>query len=158
MGKEDGTASSTQTVVDFTHPLYLHPSDTQSVTLVSQVLRGAENYEVWSRSITLALLAKNKMGIIDGTCTREDQDPHLCDLWDRCNAIVLSWLINSVDKQIATSIVFSNSARLVWLDLKDRFHKADGMRIFTLHKMINSIIQGTMNVSEYYTKLKDLWE
>ncbi|XP_028772106.1 uncharacterized protein LOC114729258 [Neltuma alba] len=157
MGK-DADNPITPSSIDFSHPLYLHPSDTQAVTLVSQVLRGSENYEVWSRSMRLALFARNKLGLIDGTCLRENQDEKLRGLWDRCNAIVLSWLVNSVDRQLATGIVFSSSARSVWLDLKERFHKADGVRIFSIHKAITSLKQGALSIPEYFTKLRDLWD
>ena len=32
--------------MDFNHPLYLHPSDTSSTMLISQVFTGAKNYTI----------------------------------------------------------------------------------------------------------------
>ncbi|KAK5825065.1 hypothetical protein PVK06_019867 [Gossypium arboreum] len=50
-------------VVNFNHPLYLHSSDTPSALLISHLLLGVEKYNIWSRSIKIALLAKNKLGL-----------------------------------------------------------------------------------------------
>ncbi|KAE8722590.1 hypothetical protein F3Y22_tig00013960pilonHSYRG00315 [Hibiscus syriacus] len=52
------------TVIDFNHPLYLHPSDTPSTILISHQLSGLDNYTIWSRSMLIVLLAKNKLGHI----------------------------------------------------------------------------------------------
>ncbi|KAK4286390.1 hypothetical protein QN277_002951 [Acacia crassicarpa] len=107
---------TTKTPVDVNHPLYLHPSNTHITSLVPQVLTGSANYVVWSRAMRLALRGKNKIGFIDGTFPRTRASEY-ADLWDRCDAVVLSWLIQLVDKEIATGIVFADSSHLVWQDL-----------------------------------------
>lgn len=103
--------------IDFSHPLYLHPSDTPGAVLVSFQLIGIDNYSLWSRSMRIALLAKNKIGFIDGTCTRNSVSPSLHNQWDRCNAIVLSWIMNSVSKELLSGIVYASNVHLVWKDL-----------------------------------------
>jgi len=40
-------------------------------------------------------------------------------------------------------------------DLKERFDKVNRMRIYQLHREINTLSQGTDSVSTYYTKLKN---
>ena len=37
--------------LDFSDPLYLHASDTISVSIVSVKLKGTENYSTWSRAM-----------------------------------------------------------------------------------------------------------
>jgi len=44
--------------------------------------------------------------------------------------MVISWLINAVVKDIGHSILFSATAKDVWLQLKQRFGEADGTKIF----------------------------
>jgi len=63
-------------------------------------LTGIENYALWSRSIKLALLGRNKIGLVDGSCKQEDVSVELRGQWERVNAIVLSWLLNSVSKSL----------------------------------------------------------
>lgn len=108
------------------HPLYLNSSNTSGVLLISIQLTGSENYSVWSRSMKIAILGRNKLGFIDGKCRKEGFGTNLVDLWERCNAIVLSWIMNSVSKELLSGIVYSTDACGVWRDLKERFDKVDG--------------------------------
>ncbi|KAL4279633.1 hypothetical protein GQ457_03G035300 [Hibiscus cannabinus] len=93
------------TEIDFNHILYLHPSDTPGVSLISHQLTGVENYSIWSRSLRIAFLAKNKLGFLDGECKREDFEDSLHPQWDRCNAIALSWILNTVSNDLSAGIV-----------------------------------------------------
>jgi len=67
-------------------------------------------------------------------------------------------IINSVSPQIAQTLVFRETAIEAWLDLKERFAKADRIRIATLCSTINNLKQGSKSVLEYFTELRTLWE
>jgi len=84
------------------------------------------------------------------------QDEHH-EHWETCNALVLSWIMNIVSPSLLSGIVYASNAFLVWEDLKERFDKVNYMRIYQLHREINTIVQGTNSVAEYFTKLKELW-
>lgn len=88
--------------------------------------------------------------------------PHDDDLnravWERCNHLVQSWLINSVSDSIAQTIVFCDTALEVWLDLKERFSKIDRIRIANMRFSINNLKQGAKSVLDYFTEMKSLWE
>jgi len=99
--------------IDHYHPLYLHPSDTSGSSLVSIQLTGPENYAIWSRSMRLALLGKSKLGFVDGKHTRDTFPSSLHDLWEKCNAIVLSWIINSIRKELLSSVIYASNASKV---------------------------------------------
>lgn len=64
------TMNATQLVdqVDHHHPLYIHPSDTQGLVLISIQLQRYESYSIWSRSLKIVLHGKNKLGFVLGTC------------------------------------------------------------------------------------------
>lgn len=72
------------------HPLYLNSIANSGAILISIQLAGAKNYQVWSRTMRIVILGRNKLGLIEGTCRKEAYGPNLSDLWERCNAIVLS--------------------------------------------------------------------
>lgn len=57
--------NSLQPNLDPNSPLYIHPSENQSFSLVSQPFNG-ENYGDWKCSVMIALSTKNKLGFIDG--------------------------------------------------------------------------------------------
>lgn len=82
--------------LDFGDPLYLHASDISSVPLISFKLKCTENYKVWACSMELPLETKNKMCFIDGSCEKDVTDLALSKQWDRCNYVVLSWVLGSV--------------------------------------------------------------
>ncbi|XP_050255160.1 uncharacterized mitochondrial protein AtMg00810-like [Quercus robur] len=50
-------------------PLFLHHGENPGVALVSHPLLGGENYLAWARSVRKFLIAKNKLGFIDGSLT-----------------------------------------------------------------------------------------
>jgi hypothetical protein len=106
-----------------------------------------------------ALGAKNKFDFVNGTIEVpiDDFDPSY-KAWSRCNMLVHSWLMNSVDDLIGQSIVYLENAIDVWNELKERFARGDYIRISELQVEIYSLKQGNKSVSEFFTSLKILWE
>ncbi|KAK4254080.1 hypothetical protein QN277_009509 [Acacia crassicarpa] len=87
MAEKDASAKASPGSIPFSHPLYLHPSDTQGLSIIQQTLTGSENYTVGSRAMRIALFGKHKLGFVDGTCQKEDQDSAMQPQWERCNAL-----------------------------------------------------------------------
>ena len=103
----------------------------------------------------VALIAKNKLGFALGTCSRPTTGSPLEGQWNRCDKMVLSWIINAVVKDIGQSLLFSSSANAVWLQLEPRFGEADGTRIFKIQRDLCTI---SMSVADYFTQIKKLWD
>ncbi|XP_047264122.1 uncharacterized protein LOC124896584 [Capsicum annuum] len=100
-------------VIDHTHHtrlLYLSSSDIPGVVQVGFPLTGIDNYSLWSRAMRLILLTKNKLDLKQ---------------WNRCNAIVISWIISNVSQNLVSGILFRSNAYLVWNDLRERFDKVN---------------------------------
>ncbi|XP_015165040.1 uncharacterized protein [Solanum tuberosum] len=144
--------------IDHKHPLFLQPSDTPGSMLIPIQLTGTENYGLWSRSMKIALLGKGKLGFVNGNYRREKFSETQSDAWEKCDAIVHSWIMNSVSKNLLNGIVYGSSANAVWEDLEERFNKINRVRVFQLHREITNLAQGTHSVSVYYSKLKELWD
>ena len=90
----------------------------------------------------IALSMKNKLGFIDGSIARPDgSDLNLLRSWTRNNNIVISWILNSVSKEISASIIYSDSAFDIWLDLKDCFQQSNGPHIFQLRRELINHLQ-----------------
>lgn len=87
------------------NPLYLHHGDSPGSHMVAQPLNG-DNYNAWSRSMIMALTAKNKIAFIDGSLPQPSFDDPIFRNWIRCNNMVLSWIMNSVTKEIVSSILY----------------------------------------------------
>lgn len=104
----------TSVVIDVLDPLCVNPSYRSMLKLIHEHLIGTENYGIWSRAMLIALRAKNKLAFIDGSCKKPDSESDKILLWERSNAIVLSWIMNVVSKEIFGGIVYSTDAAMVW--------------------------------------------
>ncbi|PWA90678.1 hypothetical protein CTI12_AA098680 [Artemisia annua] len=142
----------------FQNPLYLHPSDGPGSLTVQEKLNGAQNYRAWHRAIEIGLSTKGKLGFVRGTIARSTTDANLVELWDTCNNMVICWLIGSVNESIAKSIMFIGTSSEIWTQLEKRFALSDGSRRYKLNKDTYEITQSGGSISEYYTKMKCVWE
>jgi hypothetical protein len=143
--------------MDDSNPCLLNNGDNPGLSLVTQALIG-ENYHTWSRSMTMALIAKNKAGFVNGTIKPMEPISPQYSSWKRCDTMVLSWIINSLSKKISASVIYLDTAFEVWQDLKERFTQSNGPRVYELQKAIASLSQDQCSVSTFYTKLKALWD
>ncbi|KAM0019556.1 putative RNA-directed DNA polymerase [Helianthus debilis subsp. tardiflorus] len=158
MGDGPGPSVTLISKLDIGSPLYLHPSDSSALTIVNLKLKGTENYTVWASAMRLALEAKNKYGFIDGKCEKPKDGEVLSAQWDRCNSVVLTWLLNSISEELFLGQVFSKLASEVWNDLKESFDKVDGSIVYDLYKKINNISQNGSSVADYYNRLTTMWK
>ncbi|KAK6774393.1 hypothetical protein RDI58_029632 [Solanum bulbocastanum] len=122
--------------IDQNDPMYIGPSDASSSVLIPIKLTGFENYGIWSRSMRIALLGKRKYRFVTGACTRGLYKEEMHEQWETCNAIVLSWLMNTVSEELLSGIVYATTTFSVWADLKEIFDKVNHMRIYQLHREI----------------------
>ncbi|CAM8973249.1 unnamed protein product [Rhodiola kirilowii] len=107
--------------------------------------------------MTRALGIKAKFGFVQGLFPRPTNDPYQLARWERCNGVILSWIINSVTDDIAASLVHSVSCTQAWINLQKRFGGDNSMREYSITKEISLLMQGDMNVSTYFGKLLQLW-
>lgn len=137
--------------------LALHNSDHPGMQLVSTPLIDS-NYLTWSRSMVIALKAKDKLAFINGKCEMPDSRSEDYDKWQRVDNMVTSWLLNSISKDIVDAFLYVCSARELWEEIKGRFGESNGPLLYQLKREISSFTQADMTVIVYFTKLKKLWD
>ncbi|XP_022889067.1 uncharacterized protein LOC111404505 [Olea europaea var. sylvestris] len=113
---------------DPTSHYYLHPSDNPGALIVSEIFNG-DNYNSWSRSISMALSVKNKLGFIDGSL-----------------------------KSPSPSSIVTYNCLVRANDLVIRYIQSDGPRVYYLEKCLSSISQGSQSLTVYYNSFKAIWE
>lgn len=74
----------------------------------------------------------------------------------QCDSVLLDY--DSVSKKIFSGILHCTDAATLWDDFKERFKKVNGSRIFSLHREIGRLNQGTNYFSTYYSKMSFLWD
>ncbi|XP_062018138.1 uncharacterized protein LOC133734522 [Rosa rugosa] len=154
-----GSGTSGTSSDESANPLFLHHSDHPGLILVSKKLTG-DNYNSWCRAMRISLSAKNKTGFITGAIKEPSaiKKPEEHALWQRCNDMVLSWILNSLEPDLADSVLSCTTPHAIWEDLRERFALGNAPRIFQVQRDIYKIEQGQLSIAAYYTKLKALWD
>ena len=140
-----------------TSPYYIHPGENPGQVLVSPSLNET-NYSSWSRNMRRALMSKNKLKFVDGSIRVPARDEPIYEAWERANVMILSWIIRTLSPQIAESVIYIDSAKDLWDDLKERFTKGDYFRISDLLQEMHSARQGERSITQFFTDLKIIWE
>ncbi|XP_019266226.1 PREDICTED: uncharacterized protein LOC109243706 [Nicotiana attenuata] len=104
------------------------------------------SYGSWRRNILVALSVRNKLDFINGTTEKPPVGSPLVRQWQRCNDLVVSWLTNSLTKEISHSVEYSELAKDIWHKLEERC-MADGARIFELKEELSHISQASISVN-----------
>lgn len=108
--------------------------------------------------MTIALSTKSKLYFVDGTLPRPQATSPNLKKWVRCNDMVMSWILNSLTKSIADSIVYAKTARDMWVDLDERFGQINGAKLYHVNKELSNVSQNTDDIAAYFTKIKSLWD
>ncbi|XP_060965500.1 uncharacterized protein LOC133034431 [Cannabis sativa] len=108
--------------------------------------------------MTVALLARNKIQFVNRKLSQPDEDYEDYDAWNRCNCLVVSWLLHSISQEICESIMYMDVAADIWDDLQERFRQRNAPRIFQAKRSMQLLNQGAMDVTTYFTRRKALWD
>ncbi|XP_061350675.1 uncharacterized protein LOC133295831 [Gastrolobium bilobum] len=140
-------------------PFFLHASDHPGVILTTVLLRGQSNYENWSKLMSNALKAKNKLGFVNDNIKQPtDKDSDEAHAWSLCNSMINNWIHNTLDPQMQPFIKCFETAKGLWDDLKERFAVANVPRIFQLKSSLATMKQHGTSITDYYTKLCSIWD
>lgn len=149
---------STDPTLNPSSPYYLHPSDHASAKLVSTPFDGT-GYADWKRSMIIGLTAKNKMCFVDGSLEKPSDDANEAKAWEWCNNMIIGWIIASLERPIARSVMYYITTREMWKDLEERYGQISVSQVYSLHSDLFNVIQEpNMSISEYFTKIKSIWD
>ncbi|CAL1407466.1 unnamed protein product [Linum trigynum] len=153
-------SSSTSTVASVpintvTNPFYINPNEALSFPIK---LTGTTNYNLWSRTVRVALKSKNKLGFITGAIPVPDLTHESYQAWEQSNTAVYFMILGSLDPSLVNSVSSQDNAKLLWDDLRQRYGQADNIRISDLQTAIYTLKQGNKSVNQFYSELKGHWE
>ncbi|KAF8410438.1 hypothetical protein HHK36_002967 [Tetracentron sinense] len=97
---------------------------TVGLTSRSGVIPISLRQDTVGRAMIIALSAKNKLGFIDGSSPQPSHDSSTFASWTCCNHMVLSWILNALTKELSNSVVYTDMAYVLWIDLQDLFLRA----------------------------------
>jgi hypothetical protein len=145
-----------KTTVDSSSPLFIHPNENPETPLIPVVLNGP-NYHAWSRAMCVALKIKNKLQFINGNLPKSKDDDATFEAWDRYNSLVIAWINQTLNPSISKSVIWLDTAKEIWENLRRKFHQADAFRNAAIQGELYNLHQGEQIVSEYFTRMENLW-
>ena len=89
--------------------------------------------------MVIALSAKHKGAFINDTCACPEPTSPLFTLWQRNNAMVLSWRLNSLSENIRNNVLYFEIAESLWKDLEERFGQSNKARFFQVQKDVTCL-------------------
>ncbi|XP_074293776.1 uncharacterized protein LOC141620932 [Silene latifolia] len=139
-------------------PLYLAPGDISGLNLVSSPFNG-KHYLQWSRAVKMALISKNKLGFITGKYPKPAETAATYQDWIRVDYNVMCWILHSLIPEISGSLLYVQSSKQLWDEIKERYSQANAPFLYQLRKDVMYTIQeNNQSVADYFGKLKSVWE
>jgi hypothetical protein len=138
-------------------PYDLNSNDNPGSVITQVQLRG-ENYDEWSKAVKTSLRARRKWGFIDGTIKKPEEESSKIDDWWTVQAMLVSWILNTVEPSLRTTMSYFETAKELWDDIKERFDVVNGPRVQQLKSELAQCKQGGLSMVSYYGKLKSLWD
>ncbi|XP_074303348.1 uncharacterized protein LOC141637827 [Silene latifolia] len=125
---------------------------------ITPVVFNGNNYDEWSRSFHLALMAKGKLGYIDGTIFKPTATATNFETWQSTNALVTMWIFNTIAPTLRNQVSLRPEAKQVWMDIKNRFCQINEARIYQLQADLMACRQGpTETLVSYYGRMTAIW-
>nr|GEY04297.1 hypothetical protein [Tanacetum cinerariifolium] len=83
---------------------------------------------IWASAMKLALQARNKFAFVNGTCVKNAfvTSDVLFVLWDRCNVVLLTWILNFVSQDAYMGLIYFVDVAFVCKELEETYDKVDG--------------------------------
>ncbi|KAM2573952.1 hypothetical protein TB2_005960 [Malus domestica] len=125
---------------------------------LSSVLLNEFNYLPWARAASLALGGRSKLGFINGSQPAPDASSPEFGGWLCKDQLVMSWLLNSMERKVAEIFSYSESSLTLWTTVKEMYgNQNNAARIFQLKKDISNIQQEGKSFVQHLGSLRSMW-
>ena len=98
-------------------------------SVITQVQLRGENYDEWSRAVKTSLRARRKWGFVDGTIKKPEEESSMMEDWWTVQAMLVSWIWNTVESSLRTTMSYFETAKELWDDIKERFSVMNGPHV-----------------------------
>ncbi|KAL5557208.1 hypothetical protein UlMin_039444 [Ulmus minor] len=137
---------------DSNSPYYLSNGEHLGLAFVSQPLIG-NNYNSWSRTMTMYLIAKSKLYFVDGSLSRPAVDDECYNSWFRCNSMVMSWILHAISRKIVDSVMYIDNTEAI--DFRPLpTCDCGGMKALMEYQQQEYVLQFLMGLNESYAQIR----
>ncbi|KAK4399874.1 hypothetical protein Sango_1093500 [Sesamum angolense] len=134
-----------------------HNLDYPPLPIISAPLNG-NNWLAWSRAVRIALGGRDKLSFIDGTSTQPHEGAEAIKQWKITDYMVLTWILNTISKEIVNAYLYASSARNLWLQLEARYGESNGPLLYQLQREINSMTQEASQLMQFLMGLNETFD
>lgn len=124
-----GEPNTSSNLNPYKDPLFIVVNESAPTPLGNIMLDG-NNYLKWSRSVRIALGAKDKLAFLDGKHPKPLQGPDEIQKWTRCDYMVRSWLLATMKPEIVSSLVTMQSTKKLWEEIVERYGQTNAPQLF----------------------------
>ncbi|KAL0317367.1 UNVERIFIED_CONTAM: hypothetical protein Sangu_2151000 [Sesamum angustifolium] len=93
-----------------------------------------------------------KIGFIDGSFPKPAAGSKTFEQWSRVDLMVISWIWNSISKDIVEAFMYASSSPELWLELQRRYGRSNGPMLYQIQRELSTVSQGDLSVTAYLTK------
>ncbi|XP_021774231.1 uncharacterized protein LOC110738165 [Chenopodium quinoa] len=105
-----------------------------------------------------ALIAKWKYGFVDGSMKKPAADFPQRKHWKAVNSMLVSWISNTLDESLRSTIEDYDYVSELWVHLQQRYCVVSGTRVCQLKNSLGECKQtSTESVTEYFGRLSKIW-
>lgn len=72
--------------------------------------------------------------------------------------MIISWILFNLEPSIAKFVLYFNTTKEIWEYLEERFGYTSGPQLYALEHQLAQLQQGSQNISEFYTSIKQVWD
>ncbi|RVW64731.1 hypothetical protein CK203_063137 [Vitis vinifera] len=129
---------------------YALTSNDNPGNIITQVQLKGENYDEWARAVRIALRAKKKYGFMDGSIKQPDNDSLELEDWWTINSMLVSWVFNTVEPTLRSTISYMENVKELWEEIKQQFSIGNGPRVQQLKSDLVNCEQEGQGIVVYY--------
>ncbi|XP_070662475.1 uncharacterized protein [Malus domestica] len=125
---------------------------------LSSVVLNEFNYLPWSRAVSLALGGRSKLGFKYGSIEVPNTPSPTYESWLCKDQLVMSWLLNSMERKLAEIFSYSESSFKPWETVKEMYSNQNNVaRVFQLKKDISNLQQYGKPFVQLLGSMKSMW-
>uniref|UniRef100_A0A2N9FH39 Integrase catalytic domain-containing protein n=1 Tax=Fagus sylvatica TaxID=28930 RepID=A0A2N9FH39_FAGSY len=132
--------------------------DNMSMQMTSNKLDGT-NYSAWSQFVELYVTGKGKLGYLTGEKIKPAISDPSFSTWVEENAMLMSWLLNSMTPDINASFLRLPTAHDIWDAVAQTYFTGnDASQIYELRRKAHETRQQGKSLASYFSALQTIWQ
>lgn len=124
--------------------------ESPSLQITQHKLNGT-NFREWFQSVLLVVIGKGKEGYLTSDVARSSTESAGSSIWEAENAIVMAWLVNSMEPKISRTYLFYKTACEIWKVVQEIYSDLkNSAQCFQVRSLIRTTKQGqtrSLNIS-----------